>query len=200
MIIQDSTAFAKVNKKAESKIGGFIADDGHHIAVSSEVSKALGVVPISPLKIGTGFMLHPVTGDNSILNVQQESEIKEAIDNFRKTFFPLLKKNNPELTGVIGAVELVFATREVIEAITDKESDSKVKPWIAGGKAVMKLLSAVDPIFPQIKQIPHFETFSVIFTIGTSAYQIYCDVSKDESKEQPKIIENPYLKIKNATD
>lgn len=196
MIIQNSTNLAKVSNKAAPEIEDFIADDGHYIAVSGEVSKALGISPISPFKIGTGFTLHPVTADNGFLNIQQESEIKEAIDNFRKTFFPLLKKNNPELTGAIGAIELIFSTKEAIEAITDKESGSKIKPWIAGGKTVMKLLSAVDPIFPQIKQIPHFETFSVIFTIGTSAYQIYCDVSKEE----PKIIENPFLKIKNAED
>lgn len=180
MIIQTSTNIAKVNEKLAPKIESLVRDDGHHIVASGELSKALGVEIKSPVSIISGIALHPVTSENSDLTAGQESEVKEALDNFKKNILPLLKTHDPEFKSQIVGVDLVFAVENTFKAFTDEKNDSKVKPWLEATKALMKLIDVIDPIFPQIKKIPYFDAIGVIVSTGSAAYQIYSDVSKND--------------------
>ena len=181
MLIQTSTKISKVNSKLVPAIGTFVISDDHHIALTGELSKALGLTAASAVKVAPDVTLTPITGDDKKITAEQKLKIQDAVVTFGASVLPLLKKYHPEILGPADGIEFIFATKKAFDAFTDSENKSVIKPVIKTTRALMELIDIITPVFPQIKNIPYLETVGVIIKVGDSVWQIYSDVSKATS-------------------
>lgn len=181
MIIKSSISIAKVNLKAIPKLKKFVSDDEHHISATGDIAKALGLGLDSSVKILPGVTLSPLPVEVNKFTAEQKLKIQDAVVTFGSATLPLLKKYHPALTGSADGIEFVFATKKAIDAFTDNEDKSFIKPTVKTVRALMELIDVLKPAFPQIQNIPYLETIGVIIKVGDSAWQIYSDVSKATS-------------------
>lgn len=176
MKIQTSFNVSKVRDEHKSELDDLVKDDRHLIAVSGEISKAIGIDPLKTVNTPTGDELHAVPTENK-LTAEQRLKIETAAITLSGVALPAAKIYLPGLSGSIDGIELVFAGKTAFDAWTDPERTSIITPLLKTSRAFFELLDVAQIAVPSLKNVPYLDHIGVLIKVGDSIFQFYTTTS-----------------------
>lgn len=177
MNIQTSIKVAKVKKEEMPEIGKLIVDSGHDIAWTSDSQKFM--MPNQSGKIvSLGNDLELRTA--SLEALTKSADLKDQKKK-RDTFFSLMTTAStiitqrfPEVKQSVDGMEVIVASIQAFETLTDPERTGIVKPALSVSKALIEGLDILAPCIPQLNVLtPHLKTAGLLVKMGDLISQLY---------------------------
>jgi hypothetical protein len=169
---------SRVRTEVESDVAEFVQSDEHHIAVSHDIGKSIELRPEAQVTVASGQTLQAVSTTSLKMTAEQRLGLEKALADFATANLPILKKAYPQLGGTIGGVELFLASKNALDAWTDPERTSLVKPLIKTARVLFDCLDVAQTHVPALKEVPYLENVGIFLKVGDSVWQLWTDISK----------------------
>lgn len=179
---------APVRPTIAAKLGDFVADDKHHIALSGGlVRDALGLPLLTQLTVEPEVTFKAVSPDIKLWAPAQRLALAKAFATAGTSTLPTIKTYFPTAAPAVEGFEFVFHSIGAVHAWSDPKQTSVLKPILKTSRAVVELFDLLKMAAPALdKASPHVQAISVFVKVGDTLYQLYTDIKGIENDEKAK--------------
>jgi hypothetical protein len=178
MHITTTTRTLQTNTKTRDELLSYIGSDSHTISVTGDIASETETLSNDFVALSDDQTLHALDEKSQGWNDTQRRHFNNSLIGFAGKNLGLVKKYFPEATGPVDGVELVFSSHAAINAFTDPDRKSYVKPMIKSSRALVELVDVVKLAVPALQNNPYVEVAGVIVKVGDSVYSLYDDMQK----------------------
>jgi len=173
MIILTSTRMDPLHAQAGATLVRYAGDKERMVSVTTDVAhsfaSAIGkVTKVGPDLLLKGLQLGDPSSPEAIL-------MKEQAKRFQKAVLNEIRAAHPELKGAFQSFELILSAADAIEALTDPDRNSVIKPALKTSQALCDMVEAVAPMVG-LENNPYVKWVSAIVTVGGFAYRVCAEV------------------------